>query len=82
MSAPTRTAVNYVRRAGPAARYAQLRARDKIYPSLLRGVAITEPNHDRASDITLEEAAERYRKPRIFNTDQGAHSRVPRSPAS
>jgi putative transposase len=45
---------------------------NKIYPSLLRGVAITEPDHDLASDITLKEALERYRKPKIFNTDEGA----------
>jgi putative transposase len=84
---------------------------NKIYPYLLRGVTITEPNHVWASDITyipmangflylvaiidwasravlawrlsntmdsafcveaLEEALERYGKPRIFNTDQGA----------
>jgi putative transposase len=84
---------------------------NKIYPYLLRGVAITEPNHVWACDITyipmasghlylvaiidwasravlswrlsntmdarfcveaLEEALERYGKPRIFNTDQGA----------
>jgi putative transposase len=83
----------------------------KIYPYLLRGVTITEPNHVWASDITyipmahgflylvavidwasravlawrlsntmdsgfcveaLEEALQRYGKPRIFNTDQGA----------
>jgi len=83
----------------------------KIYPYLLRGVTITEPNHVWACDITyipmasgflylvavidwasravlswrlsntmdsafcveaLEEALERYGKPRIFNTDQGA----------
>jgi putative transposase len=84
---------------------------NKIYPYLLRGVTITEPNHVWASDITyipmasgflylvaiidwasravlawrlsntmdsafcveaLEEALQRYGKPRIFNTDQGA----------
>ena len=84
---------------------------NKIYPYLLRGVTITEPNHVWASDITyipmasghlylvaiidwasravlawrlsntmdtrfcveaLEEALERYGKPWIFNTDQGA----------
>jgi putative transposase len=84
---------------------------NKIYPYLLRGVAITEPNHVWASDITyipmasghsylvaiidwasravlawrlsntmdarfcldaLDEALERYGKPEIFNTDQGA----------
>ena len=84
---------------------------NKIYPYLLRGVSITEPNHVWASDITyipmangflylvaiidwasravlawrlsntmdsafcveaLEEALQRYGKPRIFNTDQGA----------
>jgi putative transposase len=83
----------------------------KIYPYLLRGVAIAEPNHVWAADITyipmargflylvaiidwasravlawrlsntidsrfcveaLEEALERYGKPKIFNTDQGA----------
>jgi putative transposase len=83
----------------------------KIYPYLLRGLAIAEPNHVWAADITyipmargflylvaiidwasravlawrlsntidsrfcveaLEEALERYGKPRIFNTDQGA----------
>jgi putative transposase len=84
---------------------------NKIYPYLLRGVSITEPNHVWASDITyipmasgflylvaiidwasravlawrlsntmdsafcveaLEEALQKYGKPRIFNTDQGA----------
>jgi putative transposase len=84
---------------------------NKIYPYLLRGLTITEPNHVWASDITyipmahgflylvaiidwasravlawrlsntmdtrfcieaLEEALQRYGKPRIFNTDQGA----------
>jgi putative transposase len=84
---------------------------NKIYPYLLRGVSITQPNHVWASDITyipmahgflylaavidwasravlawrlsntmdsgfcveaLEEALQRYGKPRIFNTDQGA----------
>ena len=84
---------------------------NKIYPYLLRGVSIIEPNHVWASDITyipmasgflylvaiidwasravlawrlsntmdsafcveaLEEALQRYGKPRIFNTDQGA----------
>ena len=84
---------------------------NKIYPYLLRGVPITEPNHVWASDITyipmangflylvaiidwasravlawrlsntmdsafcveaLEEAVQRYGRPRIFNTDQGA----------
>jgi putative transposase len=84
---------------------------NKIYPYLLRGVAISEPNHVWASDITyipmangflylvaiidwasravlawrlsntmdsafcveaLEEALNRYGRPRIFNTDQGA----------
>ena len=84
---------------------------NKVYPYLLRGVTITEPNHVWASDITyipmangflylvaiidwasravlawrlsntmdtafcieaLEEALQRYGKPRIFNTDQGA----------
>ena len=84
---------------------------NKIYPYLLRGVSITEPNHVWASDITyipmvsgflylvaiidwasravlawrlsntmdsafcveaLEEAIQKYGKPRIFNTDQGA----------
>ena len=84
---------------------------NKVYPYLLRGVSITEPNHVWASDITyipmasgflylvaiidwasravlawrlsntmdsafcveaLEEALQRYGKPRIFNTDQGA----------
>src|SRR5471032_361450 len=83
----------------------------KIYPYLLRGLMITEPNHVWASDITyipmahgflylvaiidwasravlawrlsntidsrfcveaLQEALERYGKPKIFNTDQGA----------
>jgi len=83
----------------------------KIYPYLLRGLAIAEPNHVWAADITyipmargflylvaiidwasravlawrlsntidsrfcveaLEEALERYGKPKIFNTDQGA----------
>ena len=83
----------------------------KIYPYLLRGLAIAEPNHVWAADITyipmargflylvaiidwasravlawrlsntidsrfcveaLEEALERYGKPMIFNTDQGA----------
>jgi putative transposase len=83
----------------------------KIYPYLLRGLAIAEPNHVWAADITyipmargflylvaiidwasraalawrlsntidsrfcveaLEEALDRYGKPRIFNTDQGA----------
>lgn len=83
----------------------------KIYPYLLRGLAIAEPNHVWAADITyipmargflylvaiidwasravlawrlsntidrrfcveaLEEALERYGKPNIFNTDQGA----------
>ena len=83
----------------------------KIYPYLLRGLAIAEPNHVWAADITyipmargflylvaiidwasravlawrlsntidsrfcveaLEEALERYAKPKIFNTDQGA----------
>jgi putative transposase len=83
----------------------------KIYPYLLRGLAIAEPNHVWAADITyipmargflylvaiidwatravlawrlsntidsrfcveaLEEALERYDKPKIFNTDQGA----------
>jgi putative transposase len=86
-------------------------AGNKIYPYLLRGVTITEPNHVWASDITyipmangflylvaiidwasravlawrlsntmdsafcveaVEEALQRYGKPRIFNTDQGA----------
>ena len=84
---------------------------NKVYPYLLRGVTITEPNQVWASDITyipmangflylvaiidwasravlawrlsntmdtafcieaLEEALQRYGKPRIFNTDQGA----------
>jgi putative transposase len=84
---------------------------NKIYPYLLRGVTISEPNHVWASDITyiamangflyltaiidwasravlawrlsntmdsafcveaLDEALQRYGKPRIFNTDQGA----------
>ena len=84
---------------------------NKIYPYLLRGVTITEPNHVWAADITyipmangflylvaiidwasravlawrlsntmdssfcveaLEEALQKYGKPRIFNTDQGA----------
>ena len=84
---------------------------NKVYPYLLRGVTITEPNHVWASDITyipmangflylvaiidwasravlawrlpntmdsafcieaLEEALQRYGKPRIFNTEQGA----------
>jgi putative transposase len=83
----------------------------KIYPYLLRGLVIAEPNHVWAADITyipmargflylvaiidwasravlawrlsntinsrfcveaLEEALERYAKPKIFNTDQGA----------
>ena len=83
----------------------------KIYPYLLRGLAIAEPNHVWAADITyipmakgflylvaiidwasravlawrlsntidsrfcveaLGEALERYGKPKIFNTDQGA----------
>jgi putative transposase len=83
----------------------------KIYPYLLRGLAIAEPNHVWAADITyipmargflylvaiidwvsravlawrlsntidsrfcveaLQEALERYGKPKIFNTDQGA----------
>jgi putative transposase len=83
----------------------------KIYPYLLRGLAIAEANHVWAADITyirmargflylvaiidwasravlawrlsntidsrfcveaLEEALERYGKPKIFNTDQGA----------
>ena len=83
----------------------------KIYPYLLRGLAIAEPNQVWAADITyipmargflylvaiidwasravlawrlsntidrrfcveaLEEALERYGKPKIFNTDQGA----------
>jgi putative transposase len=83
----------------------------KIYPYLLRALAIAEPNHVWAADITyipmargflylvaiidwasravlawrlsntidsrfcveaLEEALERYGKPKIFNTDQGA----------
>jgi len=83
----------------------------KIYPYLLRGLVIAEPNHVWAADITyipmargflylvaiidwasravlawrlsntigsrfcveaLEEALERYGKPKIFNTDQGA----------
>jgi len=83
----------------------------KIYPYLLRGLAIAEPNHVWAADITyipmargflylvaiidwasravlawrlsntidrrfcveaLEEALDRYGKPKIFNTDQGA----------
>jgi len=83
----------------------------KIYPYLLRGLAIAEPNHVWAADITyipmargflylvaiidwvsravlawrlsntidsrfcveaLQEALERYCKPKIFNTDQGA----------
>jgi len=83
----------------------------KIYPYLLRGLAIAEPNHVWAADITyipmargflylvaiidwasravlawrlsntidsrfcveaLEEALERYGKPKIFNTDQSA----------
>jgi putative transposase len=83
----------------------------KIYPYLLRGLAIAEPNHVWAADITyipmargflylvaiidwasravlawrlsntidsrfcveaLAEALERYGKPKIFNTDQGA----------
>ena len=84
---------------------------NRIYPYLLRGVSITDPNHVWASDITyipmangflylvaiidwasravlawrlsntmdsafcveaLDEALQRYGKPRIFNTDQGA----------
>ncbi len=83
----------------------------KMYPYLLRGVSISEPNHVWASDINyipmangflylaafidwasravlawrlsntmdsafcveaLEEALQRYGRPRIFNTDQGA----------
>jgi len=83
----------------------------KIYPYLLRGLAIAEPNHVWAADITyipmargflylvaiidwasravlawrlsntidsrfcveaLDEALDRYGKPKIFNTDQGA----------
>jgi len=83
----------------------------KIYPYLLRGLVIAQPNHVWAADITyipmargflylvaiidwasravlawrlsntigsrfcveaLEEALERYGKPKIFNTDQGA----------
>jgi putative transposase len=84
---------------------------NKIYPYLLRGVTVADPNHVWASDITyipmasgflylvaiidwasravlawrlsntmdssfcveaLEEALQKYGKPRIFNTDQGA----------
>jgi putative transposase len=83
----------------------------KIYPYLLRGLAIAEPNHVWAADITyipmargflylvaiidwvsravlawrlsntidsrfcveaLEEVLDRYGRPKIFNTDQGA----------
>jgi putative transposase len=95
----------------PRPRTGQAAPGNKIYPYLLRGVAITEPSHVWASDITyipmakgflylvaiidwasravlawrlsntmdsafcveaLEEALQKYGKPRIFNTDQGA----------
>ena len=95
----------------PAPARARRTPGNKIYPYLLRGVTITEPNHVWAADITyipmangflylvaiidwasravlawrlsntidssfcveaLEEALQKYGKPRIFNTDQGA----------